>query len=59
MSSDSQNSFGSEPIEASDSLEKESFFPKGAIAFFVALLLFFAAVWLFVYGLMIYRQYAL
>ena len=35
--------------------EKE-FFPKGAIAFFAAMLVFFAAVWLIFYALMISRH---
>ena len=34
----------------------EVFFPRGAIAFFVALIAFFATVWLGLYGLMIYRH---
>lgn len=32
------------------------FFPRGAIAFFAAMLAFFAAVWLFFYALMIHRH---
>jgi hypothetical protein len=32
------------------------FFPKGAIAFFAALLVFFALVWLLFYALMIHRH---
>ncbi|HTO96707.1 MAG TPA: hypothetical protein VMK66_06650 [Myxococcales bacterium] len=32
------------------------FFPRGAIAFFAALLVFFAAVWLLLYALMIHRH---
>lgn len=36
----------------------EEFFPTGAIAFFVSLLLFFVVVWLLMYGIMLYRQNA-
>ena len=32
------------------------FFPSGAIFFFVLLLLFYAALWLVIYGLMIARS---
>jgi hypothetical protein len=34
----------------------QAFFPKGAIAFFAAMLVFFSAVWLFFYALMIHRH---
>jgi hypothetical protein len=34
----------------------EKFFPRGAIAFFVALLVFYAVLWLVIYGLMIARS---
>jgi hypothetical protein len=33
-----------------------TFFPRGAIFFFVLLLLFYAALWLVIYGLMIVRS---
>ncbi len=35
---------------------EEKFFPRGAIFFFVLLLLFYAAVWFVIYGLMIVRS---
>ena len=34
----------------------EKFFPSGAIAFFVALVIFYALLWLVIYGLMIARS---
>jgi hypothetical protein len=34
----------------------EDFFPKGAIAFFAAMLLFFGAVWAALYALMLHRR---
>lgn len=34
---------------------ESEFFPKGAIAFFLAMIAFFGATWLGLYGLMIYR----
>ena len=34
----------------------QEFFPKGAIAFFAAMLVFFSAIWLLFYALMIYRH---
>jgi hypothetical protein len=34
---------------------EEKFFPSGAIFFFVALLIFYALVWLVIYGVMIAR----
>lgn len=34
---------------------EEKFFPSGAIAFFVGLLIFYALLWLVIYGLMIAR----
>ena len=36
--------------------KQEEFVPKGAIAFFAAMMVFFAAVWLFFYVLMIRRH---
>jgi hypothetical protein len=37
--------------------EKErEFFPRGAIAFFSAMLVFFSAIWLLFYALMIHRH---
>jgi hypothetical protein len=35
---------------------KNGFFPSGAIFFFVLLLLFYALLWLVIYGLMIARS---
>lgn len=32
------------------------FVPRGAVAFFAAMLVFFAAAWLFFYGVMIHRH---
>ncbi|MFL5362575.1 MAG: hypothetical protein ACJ79O_07605 [Myxococcales bacterium] len=34
----------------------EAFYPTGAIAFFTAMTVFFAVVWLALYALMIYRH---
>jgi hypothetical protein len=34
----------------------EKFFPSGAIAFFVVLLVFYACLWLVIYGLMVARS---
>jgi len=42
-----------------NAFDPNSFFPKGAVAFFVSLLIFFAVIWLSVYGLMIYRQFGI
>jgi hypothetical protein len=35
---------------------EEKFFPSGAIAFFVALVIFYALLWLVIYWLMIARS---
>jgi len=35
---------------------QEKFFPSGAISFFVALVIFYALLWLVIYGLMIARS---
>ena len=35
---------------------EEKFFPRGAIAFFVVLVVFYAFLWLVIYGLMIARS---
>ena len=35
---------------------KDKFFPSGAIFFFVLLLVFYALLWLVIYGLMIARS---
>lgn len=34
----------------------DKFFPSGAIAFFVVLLVFYAFLWLVIYGLMVARS---
>jgi hypothetical protein len=34
----------------------EKFFPRGAIAFFIGLLVFYAFLWLVIYGLMVARS---
>jgi hypothetical protein len=34
----------------------EKFFPRGAIAFFIGLVVFYAVLWLVIYGLMIARS---
>ncbi|HUJ27266.1 MAG TPA: hypothetical protein VLW85_14675 [Myxococcales bacterium] len=34
----------------------KDFFPRGAIAFFAAMIVFFAAVWLGLYALLLHRQ---
>ena len=36
--------------------ENAEFFPKGAIFFFVLLLLFYAVLWFLIYGIMIVRS---
>ena len=36
--------------------DSKSFFPSGAILFFALLLLFYALLWLVIYGLMIVRS---
>ena len=36
--------------------KEQEFFPRGAVAFFAAMTVFFAAVWLLVYALMIHRH---
>jgi hypothetical protein len=36
--------------------QEPAFVPKGAIAFFIAMLAFFAAIWLFFYALMLHRN---
>ncbi len=47
-----------QPISPGGSREahSESFFPRGAIFFFVILLAFYAALWLVIYFLMIARS---
>jgi hypothetical protein len=41
----------------SEAPEKDQeFFPTGAIAFFAAMLVFFSAIWLLFYALMIHRH---
>lgn len=42
--------------EPSESNHGKSFFPNGAIFFFVLLILFYALLWLVIYGLMIIRS---
>jgi hypothetical protein len=39
-----------------NSENEKPFFPRGAIFFFVALLVFYAALWLVIYGLMVGRS---
>ena len=40
-----------------DGADKNSeFFPKGAVAFFAAMLVFFSAGWLALYALMVHRH---
>jgi hypothetical protein len=39
-----------------DHLEEKSFFPRGAIFFFVLLLVFYAVLWLAIYWIMIARS---
>lgn len=45
-----------DPTQRSVNFDESQFFPKGAIAFFVGMLLFFAVIWLGVYALMIFRH---
>lgn len=42
--------------ESNESDNHESFFPSGAIFFFALLLVFYAVLWLVIYGLMIVRS---
>jgi hypothetical protein len=46
------------PDEVKSSLEPDDakFFPKGAIFFFALLLIFYAALWFLIYGIMIARS---
>jgi hypothetical protein len=46
---------GLEIMEASEPENRNQFFPSGAIFFFALLILFYAALWLVVYWLMIAR----
>ena len=43
-------------MERKTSDQDADFFPKGAIAFFVALVVFFGAVWGCLYALMLHRR---
>ena len=43
-----------EPITSHPKTDEE-FFPRGAIAFFVGLVIFYALLWLVIYGLMVAR----
>lgn len=36
--------------------EQDDFFPKGAVAFFAALILFFGAVWAALFALLLHRR---
>jgi hypothetical protein len=45
-----------EPSSAGHQDRNEAFFPRGAIAFFTAMTVFFALVWLALYAAMIYRH---
>jgi hypothetical protein len=42
-------------MEPSESENRDRFFPRGAIFFFALLMLFYAALWLVVYWIMIAR----
>jgi len=44
------------PQMSEPSREEEQFRPRGAVAFFAAMLVFFAVVWALFYGLMIHRH---
>jgi hypothetical protein len=46
---------GSEVMEGSEPGNRKRFFPSGAIFFFALLILFYAALWLVVYWIMIAR----
>jgi hypothetical protein len=46
---------GSEIMEASEPENRKRFFPSGAIFFFALLILFYAALWLVIYWIMIAR----
>jgi hypothetical protein len=43
-------------LMAGDPDKDQSFFPKGAVAFFAAMTVFFGAVWLALYALMVHRH---
>jgi hypothetical protein len=45
--------------KAVTSNESDEFFPRGAIAFFVSLIIGFALIWAGVYLLMVHRQFHL
>jgi len=47
------------PDSADTSFDETQFFPKGAIAFFVSMIVFFVIIWLGIYGLMILRKYGI
>lgn len=56
MKNESNNGMPSAANPEKLNVDHDEFFPKGAIAFFIALIAFFAMVWLALYGIMIYRQ---
>ncbi|HEY3663565.1 MAG TPA: hypothetical protein VGL24_10465 [Chthoniobacterales bacterium] len=43
-------------MESQEAAKEENFFPKGALFFFGLLLLFYAAIWFVIYGIMIVRS---
>ena len=43
-------------VKSTPEPEEATFFPKGAIFFFVLLLLFYVALWFLIYGIMIARS---
>lgn len=43
-------------VKSTPESEKATFFPKGALFFFVLLLLFYATLWFLIYGIMIARS---
>ncbi len=49
----------SKGTRAMDSNEAQEFFPRGAIAFFISLLVGFALIWAGVYMLMFHREFHL
>ena len=45
-----------DPTSTAHQDRNEPFFPRGAIAFFTAMTVFFSVVWLALYAMMIYRH---
>jgi hypothetical protein len=48
-----------DPLDPPTSSDDQEFFPKGAIAFFVSMLIGFGVIWMGLYLLMLDRQFRL